>query len=124
MRPFNLEEAKAGKPVCTRDGRDGRIICFDRRANIYPIVALMDSVDKNSEILLVYTNKGFCYPDRITDNDLVMKPEKKEGWVNVYEHPDHESFVGTKIFENEESAKLAATDIDNYKTTAKIEWEE
>ena len=31
MRPFNLEEAKAGKSVCTRDGRTGIVINPARR---------------------------------------------------------------------------------------------
>lgn len=30
-KPFNLEEAKAGKPVCTRGGHKAKIICFDAR---------------------------------------------------------------------------------------------
>lgn len=30
FKPFDLEAAKAGKPVCTRDGRKVRIISFDR----------------------------------------------------------------------------------------------
>ena len=29
LKPFDLEAAKAGKLVCTRDGRNARIICFD-----------------------------------------------------------------------------------------------
>ena len=29
MREFSMEEAKAGKAVCTRDGRRVRILCFD-----------------------------------------------------------------------------------------------
>lgn len=29
-KPFNLEEAKAGKLVVTRDGRPVKIVCFDR----------------------------------------------------------------------------------------------
>ncbi|OUO23747.1 hypothetical protein [Bacteroides sp. An322] len=31
LNSFSLELAKQGKPVCTRDGRKARIICFDRR---------------------------------------------------------------------------------------------
>lgn len=34
MKPFNLEEVKAGKSVCNRDGNDVRIICFDKRGII------------------------------------------------------------------------------------------
>ncbi|WP_191835240.1 hypothetical protein [Odoribacter splanchnicus] len=30
-KPFNLEEAKAGKSVCTRGGHKAKIICFDAR---------------------------------------------------------------------------------------------
>lgn len=40
LKPFDLEAAKAGKPVCTRDGRKARIICWDKKGN-YPIVALI-----------------------------------------------------------------------------------
>lgn len=40
LRPFDLEAAKAGKPVYTRDGRKVRIICFDAKC-IKPIVALI-----------------------------------------------------------------------------------
>lgn len=29
-KPFNLEEAKAGRPVCTRNGQEVRIICFNK----------------------------------------------------------------------------------------------
>lgn len=31
LKPFDLEAAKAGKPVCTRDGRKARIICFNAK---------------------------------------------------------------------------------------------
>ena len=125
MRPFNLDEAKAGKPVCTRDGRDVRIICFDMRTPIYPIVALIDDKEfYNTEIISIYTKSGTDAIKGGSSNDLFMKTEKKEGWVNVYEEPKHGSFVGSSIFETEESAKLAATNIDKYKTTTKIEWEE
>lgn len=39
MKPFNLEEAKAGKPVCTRDGKRVEIISFTNSSSIYPILA-------------------------------------------------------------------------------------
>jgi len=43
MRQFNLEEAKAGKPVCTLDGRKVRILCFDRKnCNPSSIVGLIE----------------------------------------------------------------------------------
>ena len=44
LKPFDLQQAKDGKPVCTRDGRKARIICFDRVGD-FPIVALTDDRD-------------------------------------------------------------------------------
>lgn len=41
FKPFDLEQAKAGKPVCTRDGRKARIICFDLKNGNHPIVAVI-----------------------------------------------------------------------------------
>ena len=43
MKPFDIELAKAGYPVCTRDGRPVRILCFDRKSvDGYSILALVD----------------------------------------------------------------------------------
>lgn len=56
MEPFNLEEAKAGKPVCTRDGRNARIICYDYKNDVYPIIALVET--DGSESIFSCTIKG------------------------------------------------------------------
>lgn len=58
MRPFNLEEAKAGKPVCTRGGLKARMICFDR-ANEYGYrnIALV-SISPHRELDCYYTDDG------------------------------------------------------------------
>ena len=40
--------AKAGKPVCTRDGRKARIICFNTKTLCdYPIIALVENADNS-----------------------------------------------------------------------------
>ena len=41
MKQFDLELAKAGCPVCTRDGRNVRLIYFDAISNHYPIIGLI-----------------------------------------------------------------------------------
>jgi len=43
MREFDLGEAIAGKPVCTRDGRKVRILCFDRVYTNREIIGLVPS---------------------------------------------------------------------------------
>ena len=53
LKPFDLEAAKAGKPVYTRDGRKARIICFDR-IDAKPILALVPSTDGKGEDVFDY----------------------------------------------------------------------
>lgn len=123
MKPFDLEAAKAGKPVCTRDGRKARIICFDtiNKGN-YPIIALLE--DKGSEAIFYYNKDGKCNVG--TELDLMMLPEKKEGWVNVYKSYN----VGKKtpciasIYPTKEEAKKSSVVGLDYVDTVKIEWEE
>lgn len=48
LKPFDLNAAKAGKPVCTRDGRKARIICFNTKTLCdYPIIALVENADNS-----------------------------------------------------------------------------
>ena len=55
LKEFDLEAAKDGKPVCTRDGRKARIICFDRKfyhdGYNYPIVAMVNDNDNDNELV-------------------------------------------------------------------------
>ena len=82
LKPFDLEAAKAGKPVCTRDGRKARIICWDKKGN-YPIVALIQD-NENSEHIEYYTENGiFSNGGNNKNRDLMMLPQKKEGWINL-----------------------------------------
>ena len=123
MKPFDLEAAKAGKPVCTRDGRKVRIISFDtiNKGN-YPIIALLE--DKGCEAIFYYNKDGKCNVG--TERDLMMLPEKKEGWVNVYKSYN----VGKKtpciasIYPTKEEAKKSSVVGFDYVDTVKIEWEE
>lgn len=122
MRNFNFDEAKNGAPVCTRNGRPARIICWDSKGTNYPIVALIDA---GMEYIETYTNKGKSFPlDEDNDNDLMMASTKHEGWVNIYRKKDGTINMGT-YHETEEEAKdiLAHSDY-NYITTIHIEWEE
>ena len=117
LKPFDLKSAKAGEPVCTRDGRKARIICFDRKDNT-PIVALIECVN-GAEILQCYHNNGKCYHYESSDYDLMMLPEKKEGWVNVY----RDGLLGARAYNTKKEALDNASPCD-YVDTVKIEWNE
>lgn len=127
MKEFNLEAAKAGKPVCTRGGRPVRIICWDRQdpGEIhFPIVALVKN-GKILENLEAYTIEGKWWganSPNDDDFDLMMLPEKKQGWINLYKN-DRGVYTAQTIAETKDAAYNGRSDKD-YLTTVKIEWEE
>ena len=128
LKPFDLQKAREGKPVCTRDGRKARIICFDRRLfykNVsYPILALVECSDGEDDVC-GYNEKGKVLIEDGAEykDDLMMIPEKKEGWVNVYYDNDASSHRGCRfIYDTKERAVKEAG--SSYITTVKINWEE
>ena len=120
LKPFDIQKAREGKPVCTRGGHKARIICFDSKNDPQrPIVALVEHND--NELLYEYTIEGkdrFSHISTTGTSDLMMLPEKKEGYVNIYR---------SQIYDTLERAKEAykrTCNNDNYLQTIKIEWEE
>lgn len=70
MKNFDLAAAKAGAPVCTRDGRSARIICTDCRG-VNSVLALVDY--GASESLKGYRPTGnYGGPDYF---DLMMRDD-------------------------------------------------
>lgn len=119
LKPFDIQKAREGKPVCTRDGRKARIICFDRKlyhdGYNYPIVAMVNDNDNDNELVHAYTQDGLLVGNMEGDLDLMMLPEKKEGWVNVYKE---------RIYSTKEEAIEATYDGVTYVDTVKVCWEE
>ena len=116
LKEFDLKAAKAGKPVCTRDGRRARIICFDMNSfNNHIIVALITE-ENGTESIYSYTSEG-KWKETKTENDLMMLPEKKEGLVNVYK----DSVYDTKY---EALIRRSRSESRGYIDTIKISWEE
>jgi hypothetical protein len=82
MKPFNLQEALLGKPVVTRSG--------------IPVTQITKfEVDEDSLLsvagvlhgnLCVWTKEGLydIIEGNTNSRDLVMAPEKKSIWVNLY----------------------------------------
>ena len=83
LKPFDIQKAREGKPVCTRDGRKARIICFDKKNDYYPIIALVETEGK--ECIFQYTSNGEYLEgnENNSHSNLMMLPEKKEGCINV-----------------------------------------
>lgn len=74
MKPFNLIEAKQGKPICTRNGRKARLL-GEIFSDKYPLIV---AVTFSEECALSYTSEGCFYSDSndgrilIDDMDLFM----------------------------------------------------
>lgn len=118
LKEFDLEAAKAGKPVCTRDGRKARIICFDLNNKNFPIVAIINC--DTEENAYQYDIDGVC--DEHDNNlNLMMSPEKKEGWVNLCKN-NYGDTLAVGVFPNREEAVSNCP--PSYLGTIKIEWEE
>lgn len=125
LKPFDIEKAKAGAKVITREGKNARIISYDKIGTEYPIVALINTGDV--EMVFTFTEKGYYDSnEQPHPNDLFLLFEKKEGWVNVYR--DEYGFckvkLGPYVYISEIDAESSRKDCPEYITTTKIEWEE
>ena len=113
LKPFDIQKAREGKPVCTRDGRKVRIVCFDRKRT-YPIIALIE--EGEDERVCSYMPNGRRYErEEGWKDDLMMLPEKKEGWVNVYKD---------SVYDTKDEALIGRSESRGYIDTIKISWEE
>ena len=126
MKPFNLEEylANPNRKIVTRDGRNVRIICTDRKDSDFPIVALVKNEYAEGERCMCYTKGGKFYTGSdLSDACLFFAPEKHEGWINLYKTAQDYIFP-SYIYQTKEDAEKYGIDNDCYITTIKIEWEE
>ena len=128
MKTFDLELAKKGFPVCTRDGRDARIICFDRNDSEAPIVALVKEKE-GCEGTTFHRNDGSDYhfgvPTYIASNaDLFMKTTQHTGWVNLYRGTNKTVFSGHRIYESEDAALAGKKGKYEYVTSQQVTWED
>ena len=123
LKPFDLQAAKSGKPVCTRSGKPVRIICFDVKRATCPIIALVK--EDGHEKVCSYIPDGRRFEKTEWPDDLMMIPEKKEGWVNLYR--DEESkrvYCGEFIFSEREKAEKHYECNDTKVATVPVNWEE
>ena len=124
MKQFNLEEylKDPNKKVVTRDGRNARIICTDRKGTEYSVVALC-TMSSGSEDCYFYFPSGRMYLSADSCLDLFFAPEKHEGWINLYKINSSIS-PGPLTYNTKKEAESATGNRPDYISTTKIEWEE
>ena len=121
MEQFNLEKylKNPSRKVITRNGRNVRIICTDKKGYEYPIVALIENKLEGFESVLYYTKDGEYTANESSMSDLFFAPEKHEGWVTIH-RSSISGYFTDGIFDSEEKAKVRGGSI----ATVKVEWEE
>ena len=125
MKPFDYNEAKQGKPVCTRDGCKVRILCWDFEGGItipHPIIALIRT--KGQDMVNYYTIEGKSLLPH-SEYDLFMDTiVKLEGYVNVFDFAGKPA-VFSQVYATEQKAKeIGEKNSRYYVGTAKIVMEE
>ena len=128
MKQFDLKEylADPSRKVVTRNGRNVRIVCTDKRDLNFPIVALIETIPGGEEVTHSYTKDGRHYTDCSDIFDLFFAPEKHEGYVNVYRSLDKDRayYLGNIYNSKAEAEDTRENTKFKYIATIKIEWEE
>lgn len=119
MKEFNLEDAKNGDPIITRDGHRARIITFDAKGD-YPIVALIEY--EGSESPASFDYQGRYLEDREGSLDLFIDKAARVGFVNIYRN--EVNITTGRVFDTFDSAKERGQLEKGYITTVRICWEE
>lgn len=123
LKPFDLEAAKAGTPVMTRDGCPARILAFDVENAGYPVVAAIKTSTGECERIELFTEQGQFDEDTKEDNrDLFMVSVKHRAWANVHKNNGYYTLTG--CHDTEEIARWCGHLCSTYITTVPIEWEE
>ena len=126
MEKFNLEEylKNPSRKVVTRDGKNVRILCTNRKLDSKEVVGLIMNND-GTEGLLSWSKQGKSLSLNDSSFDLFFAPEKHEGWVNIYKSK-YDGYDLSQVYQRKEDAESEKyiNDSDVYIATVKIEWEE
>lgn len=125
MKEFSLEEylKNPERKVVTRDGRDVRIICTDRKGDT-PIIALVHNADDRQEYGCAFYSDGKYFIDKDDEFDLFFAPEKHEGWIIINKYPDGVRDTNGIIYHTKSDIPDTPPVGVKRVATIKIEWEE
>lgn len=90
-KPFDLEAAKSGAPIVTREGRSMKFIAHvpDARPDSRVLVLSADSrasMLENNGVIVAHSEDGSFYSHRQDGFDLFMLVQKKTVYVNLYDN--------------------------------------
>jgi len=117
IKPFNLQDALAGKPVVTRQGKKVTQLHLFNTNTEQPLLGIIEG-DKD---IYTWNKDGIYFSHKDTSAfDLFMATEKKSIWVNVYEgdilvlgHSRNKSFDEAKLNIHEGFTYIKTIEITN-----------
>jgi hypothetical protein len=116
LKPFNLQDALAGKPVVTRQGKKVTQLHLFNTNTEQPLLGIIEG-DKD---IYTWNKDGIYFSHKDTSAfDLFMAPEKKSIWVNLYEYENGQLWVGCYYNSLEEASK-PGTHMGRYIKTIEI----
>lgn len=116
-KAFDIEKAKAGAKVVTRDGRHARILAYDLKDEDYKVAIAIQSEESYSEEVYSFTEEGKFYLNgEQSDKDLFIEEEPTiRPYANAEELDnaikEHGMFVINRIT-NERKAIIAYSNIE------------
>jgi hypothetical protein len=69
MKKFNIDKANKGEAVITKNGKEAKILLFDRDNVKFPLVVILEN-----KHVYCFTAEGKFFVDKEDDKDLKMKP--------------------------------------------------
>ena len=126
MKKFSLEEylKNPERKIVTREGHKARVICTDRNADDYIVIALVQ--EDHGETIYSYTKEGLLRVNTESPSDLFFAPERKTGWINVSRiaqgNAGEITYTGA-VYPTKEEAIAGYSGV-GLLATIQIEWEE
>lgn len=127
MKPFDLEAAKRGEPIMTRDG--GRAVFIGMAPEDFgvdqPVVAWVEGFEEPGK----HFTDGRYYKNEESDIDLFMAPRKHKRWLIVYRNVSLGGQIEADLCSSETDCNTATDKLRDKGHTIlssgqRIEWEE
>lgn len=125
MKPFNLQDAIAGKPVITRAGRPAKYLCSPPElANQELKHIFMYQYHDDIWTASTFTDEGKFYPfSNTTNTDLMMAPEKHKVYCALVQVASRGVYVTTSADKETLQARLRETKYQKVFQTFELEYE-
>lgn len=117
MEPFDLEKAKNGDAICTRDGKEARLLEVVKN-DTYPVIAVYLNDDGN-EYVESYTLEGRAALCGESESDLMMNTSNA-GYINIFKN----GLCSGRIWPTRAKAEANIGRAKEFIATVRVEWED